>query len=261
MTPFHIQLEAQHLYGEEVHAPVRILEFKASHHASAVLNPSQEEAVMKQDEGSWPEFEVGDLVGIMPPGSDFPRYYSLASCDKEGKLEICVRKQVDGECSSFLHGLKEGDVIRVFIQKKASFRPAQDASAVILIGAGTGMAPLQGFIQQNDQQVPYYLYWGGRRQNSDFIYEDKLNKALATSRLTQLRLAFSRSAQPRYVQHLLAQDAKTICQRILDGAQIMVCGSQTMAAGVRVTLDGILKAEKLSVAELERRGRYLPAVY
>lgn len=257
VTPFQMQLAEQACYGEEVNAPVRILRFKAGNPQAFVLNS----ASSIDTESAWPKFEVGDLVGIMPPGSDFARYYSLASCDEEGMLEICVRKQIEGECSGFLHNLEEGDVIQAFIQKKASFRPAQDANSVIMIGAGTGMAPLQGFIKQNEKQVPYYLYWGGRLQNSDYIYEDKLSEALASARLKQLRLAFSRSAKPQYVQNLLTDDAKGLSQRILDGAQIMVCGSKAMADGVRVSLDKILKQEHLSVAELEQAGRYVQDVY
>jgi len=261
ITPFQMQLSEILSYGEEVNAPVRILRFKAGRQGVDVLNSALDNALAQASQNIWPEFEVGDLVGIMPPGSDFARYYSLASCDQEGMLEICVRKQVEGECSGFLHGLKEGDAIQAFIQKKASFRPAQDANAVIMIGAGTGMAPLQGFIKQNEKQVPYYLYWGGRLQHSDYIYEDKLTEALASSRLKQLRLAFSRSAKPQYVQNLLTDDAKVLSQRVAEGAQIMVCGSKVMAEGVRVSLDKILKQNKLSVSELEQEGRYVQDVY
>ncbi|WCN09806.1 PepSY domain-containing protein [Marinomonas mediterranea] len=261
VSPFQMQLFEQRHYGDEVNAPVRVLRFKAINNPTAVLNPTTDEAAMLASETSWPEFEVGDLVGITPPGSNFARYYSLASSDQDDMVEICVRKQVDGECSGFLHSLKEGDSIHAFIQKKASFRPAQDASSVIMIGAGTGMAPLHGFIKQNEKQVPYYLYWGGRLKHSDFIYEDSLSQALATSRLKQLRLAFSRSSKPQYVQNLLTDDAKDISKRILDGAHIIVCGSRVMANDVRASLDHILKQEQLSVSQLEQAGRYVQDVY
>ncbi|TDO99587.1 PepSY domain-containing protein [Marinomonas balearica] len=261
VSSFQMQLFEQRHYGDEVNAPVRVLRFKAISNPATLLNPAIDEAAMLSSETSWPEFEVGDLVGIVPPGSNFARYYSLASNDQDDMLEICVRKQVDGECSGFLHALKEGDSIQAFIQKKASFRPAQDASSIIMIGAGTGMAPLQGFIKQNKKQVPYYLYWGGRLQHSDFIYEDSLSHALATSKLKQLRLAFSRSTKPQYVQNLITDDAKEILKRILDGAQIMVCGSRLMADGVRASLDNILKQEQLSVSDLEKAGRYIQDVY
>ena len=41
--------------------------------------------------------------------SDLPRFYSLASANSDGVLEICVRKHSGGLCSSFLHELKTGD--------------------------------------------------------------------------------------------------------------------------------------------------------
>ncbi|OUR66790.1 hypothetical protein A9Q77_10920, partial [Marinomonas sp. 42_23_T18] len=98
VTPFQMQLAEQSSYGEEVNAPVRILRFKAGINKVAVLNAAEDTELSFETESIWPKFEVGDLVGIMPPGSDFARYYSLASCDEEGMLEICVRKQVEGEC-------------------------------------------------------------------------------------------------------------------------------------------------------------------
>jgi len=38
-----------------------------------------------------------------------PRFYSLASGSGNGVLEICVRKQPGGMCSTYLHGLRVGD--------------------------------------------------------------------------------------------------------------------------------------------------------
>ena len=109
-----------------------------------------------------PHFEAGDLVGILPPGSPIPRFYSLASKSSDGILEICVRKLPEGLCSEFLHGLKPGDRIDAFIQLHPDFRPASGKAPVILIGSGTGIGPLAGFIRNNTGKHPMYLYWGGR---------------------------------------------------------------------------------------------------
>jgi sulfite reductase (NADPH) flavoprotein alpha-component len=51
-------------------------------------------------------FSAGDLVGIVPPGSSVPRFYSLASGWQDGFLEICVRQMPGGQCSTHLLGLK-----------------------------------------------------------------------------------------------------------------------------------------------------------
>ena len=45
-------------------------------------------------------FEVGDLIGILPPGSETPSIYSLASSSEDGVAEICVRNAQGGLCST-----------------------------------------------------------------------------------------------------------------------------------------------------------------
>ena len=106
--------------------------------------------------GGLPRFAVGDLVGIVPPGSPVPRFYSLASSRADAILEICVRKHVGGLCSGLLTGLEKGDEIRAFIRPNPNFRPTHGAAPVILIGAGTGIGPPAGFIRHNSQHRPMY---------------------------------------------------------------------------------------------------------
>ena len=90
-------------YGVEVQAPTSVLRFTM---------PSRPRGGIAGLFGlgpRLPRFEVGDLIGIVPPGSAIPRYYSLASSSREGVLEICVRKQTGGLCSEFLHALAPGE--------------------------------------------------------------------------------------------------------------------------------------------------------
>ena len=87
-------------------------------------------------------FAAGDLVGIVPPGSSVPRYYSLASGQEDGFLEICVRQMPGGLCSTHLLGLQQGERIRAFIRPNPGFALPRARRPVLLIGAGTGVAPL-----------------------------------------------------------------------------------------------------------------------
>ncbi|MGV8955290.1 MAG: PepSY domain-containing protein [Cypionkella sp.] len=206
-------------------------------------------------------FEPGDLVGIVPPGSSLPRYYSLASSDRDGALEICVRKQSGGLCSEFLHGLEPGSEIRAFIKRNADFRPQSGKSPVILIGAGTGIAPLAGFVRHNRRHRPYHLYFGGRDPASDFLYAPLLQAALADGRLTGLTTSFSRVVGGGYVQDRLREDAAAIRELVAQGAQIMVCGGRQMAEGVRASLDLCLAPAGETVSLLRAKGRYLEDVY
>jgi sulfite reductase (NADPH) flavoprotein alpha-component len=105
---------------------------------------------------------AGDLLGIVPPGSSVPRYYSLAS-GWHGFVEICVRQMPGGLCSTHLLGLQPGGSVQAFIRPNPGFARCRARGArVLLIGAGTGVAPLAGFIRRNDRHKPMHLYFGGR---------------------------------------------------------------------------------------------------
>jgi sulfite reductase (NADPH) flavoprotein alpha-component len=229
------------VYGEQVNAPTHVLRFKAP--------------------GALPDFLAGDLVGIVPPGSPVPRFYSLASGSQDGVLEICVRKHNGGVCSEFLHGLDIGAQIEAFIQPNPQFRPASGTHPVILIGAGTGIGPLAGFIRNNKARHPMHLYWGGRNPASDFLYEPELNQYLSDRRLTALRAAFSQVQDRSYVQDRLIGDALALRRLIEKGAQVLVCGSREMARGVMQALDEVLAPLNLSVQTLKAQGRYREDVY
>ena len=208
-----------------------------------------------------PEFEAGDLVGILPPGSDLPRFYSLASANSDGVVEICVRKHPGGLCSSFLHELEPGGRIEAFIRKNPAFRPARGKAPLILIGAGTGIGPLAGFIRHNTGRRRVHLYWGGRNPASDFLYEGELAKYLADQRLTRLKTAFSRVPGGGYVQDRIASDAIELRGLIQRGAQVLVCGGRDMAAGVARALEAITGPMGLDLQTLKSSGRYIEDVY
>jgi len=228
-------------YGEQVEAPTHVLRFKAT--------------------GKLPDSEAGDLVGILPPGSPVPRFYSLACDSRDGVLEICVRKHKGGMCSEYLHGLHIGAPIEAFIQPNPQFRPASGAHPVILIGAGTGIGPLTGFIRNNKAHHPMHLYWGGRNPTSDFLYESELNHYLADHRLTALHAAFSQVSDRSYVQDRLISDAQVLRRLIEKGAQVLVCGGREMAKGVMLALDEVLAPLHLNVRTLKAQGRYREDVY
>ncbi len=243
-------------YGEAVHAPTSVLRF------SSVAIPGIRGRLARLMGGNrLPHFEAGDLVGIVPPGSTIARFYSLASKSGDGILEICVRKVTDGLCSEFLHGLQPGDTMEAFVQLHPDFRPATGKAPIILIGSGTGIGPLAGFIRNNTGKHPMYLYWGGRDPASDFLYEPELNGYLADGRLTSLHAAFSRVKVGAYVQDRVLDDAERLRQLMQSDGQILVCGGREMAKNIVQALDEILAPLKLSVQTLRTQGRYREDVF
>ncbi|GLR62765.1 PepSY domain-containing protein [Marinospirillum insulare] len=235
-------LDKKTTHGIEVQAPTAVLAFKAL-------------------KNNLPYFEVGDLVGILPPNNQAPRLYSLASASKDGILEICVRQHLNGLCSNFLHQLPLGGSIKAFIQPNPKFRPVSGKTPIILIGAGTGIGPLVGFIRHNQKHRPMYLYWGGRSLNSDFLYQSELHKYLADKRLTELNAVFSRDQEQAYVQDKLSLDATKLGELIKQDAQVLVCGGRNMANSIMAAFDKILIPLNTDVAILKTQGRYREDVY
>ena len=241
-------------YGQDMQTPTAVLRFIAA-------EPDHPRGKRTSNRVALPHFESGDLIGIVPPGSDAPRFYSLASSTADGLLEFCVRKQSGGVCSSFLHDLERGATINAFVRPNPAFRPMKGKTPLILIGAGTGIGPLAGFIRHNSKRRPVHLYWGGRHPASDFLYQQELTYYLTDQRLTRHRTAFSRTEGGFYVQDRLAAEASVIRDLIKHGAQVMVCGGRDMAIDVADVISTAIKPLGLDVLKLKTEGRYLEDVY
>lgn len=247
-----LQLVERLDYGAEVQAPTAVLRFAV---------PDVRRGMSRWLGSALPRFEAGDLLGIVPPGSLLPRFYSLASSSADGIAEICVRKHPGGLCSGFLHTLKPGDTIDAFVRHNPAFRPAGRRTPMILIGAGTGIGPLAGLIRGNGGRRPVHLYFGARDPQSDYLYEADLRAWLADKRLTRLTTAFSRATDRAYVQDRIAADADAVRALIARGAQVMVCGGRQMAQGIARALDEVVRPLGLDLATLKMQGRYVEDVY
>ena len=207
-------------------------------------------------------FSAGDLVGIVPPGSSVPRCYSLASGWQDGFLEICVRQMPGGQCSTHLLGLQSHDTIHAFIRPNPGFALPQTRKPVLLIGAGTGVAPLAGFIRRNNRMRPMHLYFGGRDPTQDFYFGPEIERWLGEGRLASLQTVFSRvPGGGGYVQDALRRDAERVRHWVSQDAIVRVCGSRAMAQGVADALDAVLAPLQLSVAQLKSKERYAEDVF
>lgn len=238
-------------YGQEVQAPTAILTFALP--KASLLDRLKGTAFTR--------FDAGDLLGILPEGAAVPRLYSLASGRRDGIVEIVVKKHSGGLCSGQLMALQPGETVRAFIRRNPEFHTGRGKSPLILIGAGTGIGPLAGFIRANSRRRPVHLFFGMRHPDSDFLYQDALIQWQAKGHLSRLSTAISRGARPHYVQDALRMEAAQVAEAITKGARIMVCGGRDMAQGVSRALDEILAPVGLTPAMLKAEGRYIEDVY
>nr|WP_295468058.1 PepSY domain-containing protein [Mesorhizobium sp.] len=246
-----LRLVSRRDYGQEVQAPTAILRF-------AVPRLSLWQRLTRK---GFARFEAGDLLGIVPEGSTLPRFYSLASGSGDGFIEIVVRRHVGGLCSGALMALEQGGTVAAFVRRNPGFHQGTGHAPLILVGAGTGLGPLAGFIRANGARRPIHLFFGMRHPDSDFLYREDLEAWAAEGKVASLTTASSRGARPRYVQDALASRHPEIIRAIRDGARVMVCGGREMAAGVAETMAGILEPLGMSPAMLRAEGRYVEDVY
>lgn len=238
-------------YGDEVQAPTAILRF------AMPRLPLWQRLIGR----GFGRFRAGDLIGILPEGSTLARFYSLASGQRDGFVEIVVKKQAGGLCSGQLMALTPGDTIRAFLRPNPDFRPGSGRAPLILIGAGTGIGPLAGFVRGNTRRRPIHLFFGMRHPRSDFLYEDDLAGWQADHRLARLATAVSRGDRPHYVQNALRAEGAQVARLVRGGARVMVCGGRDMAAGVADALADILAPVGLTPVGLKAEGRYVEDIY
>ena len=236
-------------YGAEVQAPTAILRF-------ALPSLSLWHRLTRR---GLARFSAGDLIGILPHGSEVPRFYSLASSRRDGFVEIVVRKHTGGLCSGQLMALEPGQSIAAFLRPNPGFRATK--KPLILIGAGTGIGPLAGFIRGNSRHRPVHLFFGMRHADSDFLYAEDLARWRADGRLSRITTAASRGDRPHYVQDALRNEAGHVARMIREGARVMVCGGRGMATGVTEALAEILEPWGMAPAMLKAEGRYVEDTY
>lgn len=238
-------------FGAEVQAPAAILRF----------GPVARTGWLRLFGNRLPRFSAGDLLGVVPDGSDLPRYYSLSSSRGDGMLEIAVRKAPGGLCSGLLHDLEPGGHIRAFVRPNPDFRPQTGRAPVILIAAGCGVGPMAGFLRKARPGRAMELYFGNRDPQSDYLYAAELAEWQREGRLARLVTAFSRVADRAYVQDRLRRDAAHLRDQIARGGQVLVCGGAAMARAVAAEFEAAIAPLGLSVAALKAEGRYLEDVY
>nr|WP_066566488.1 assimilatory sulfite reductase (NADPH) flavoprotein subunit [Snodgrassella sp. CFCC 13594] len=215
-----------------------------------------------------------------------PRLYSIASAQAEVGEEVHITVGVvrfehhatvyTGGASGYLGArLDEGEAVRVFIERNPNFRlPENGDTPIIMIGAGTGVAPFRAFMQQreaNGDGGENWLVFGNQKFTDDFLYQAEWQQYRKNGLLHKYDFAWSREGSEKvYVQHKLREEAAEVWAWLQRGAHVYVCGDATkMARDVEhALLDIIAEQGKLSAEdaddylnELREDKRYQRDVY
>jgi cytochrome P450 / NADPH-cytochrome P450 reductase len=150
-------------------------------------------------------------------------------------------RQFNGVSSTYLSMLTPGSRLRCFVRKtNTPFRlPNDPKTPVIMVAAGTGIAPMRAFIQErasisasrpggSEVLGPAVLYFGCRDFEEDFLYKEEL-AAWETQGVVKVRPAYSKKApegqSTSHVDQVIWSDREELKGMFADGARILVCGS------------------------------------
>ncbi|GMM38422.1 NADPH--hemoprotein reductase [Saccharomycopsis crataegensis] len=219
-----------------------------------------------------------------------PRFYSISSSSISEKTTIHVtavveaetaptadKKYVTGVTTNLLHSLEvnqnakndqlyatydldgprgkfSATKLPVFVRRSNFKLPTNPALPIILVGPGTGVAPLRGFVRERVAMAKMgtkigkvILFFGSRRSDEDYLYKEEwVEYAKILGENFEIVTAFSRETSEKvYVQHKMLEKSKELVELIDQKAFIYVCGdASNMARSVQGALATVLSKEK-----------------
>jgi len=257
---------ADHTDDPEQQAALRAL---ADDYADEVLVPNRSLLDLLE---AFPACAVpfAEYLDMLPPLR--PRYYSISSSPMTGavcSITVGVLRgparsgtgTFTGVGSGHLAALPDEGTVFAFVRSPSiAFRPPENPhTPMIMVGAGTGLAPFRGFLQERAalkaQGVPVersLLFFGCRDRDADYLYADEL-RSFEENGIVRVECAFSRTADTpsRYVQDALLDSADEVWDLLQRDAAVFVCGNAaTMAPAVRSALMTIFRG-KTSAGEAD----------
>lgn len=138
------------------------------------------------------------FLELVPPLA--PRHYSIAStghkcndvvqlCIAEVAYETPLKRKRFGVASHYLSAIRKGDSVYCYV-RKGTFPAVAPKSPLLLIGPGTGVAPMRALLQerivlakglstpQEDCSSLTMLLFGCRSQEDDYLYENEWHELI-----------------------------------------------------------------------------------
>lgn len=195
------------------------------------------------DPGPAYAFRAGQWVSIKVPSDDpdqpHARSYSIASAPRsDGTFDVAVTRVESGPGSTFLHAMLEGQTVPAADPMGFFTLPDAIDRPLLLVGTGTGVAPLRAMLQSLDAlaERPRTTLLFGVRSREDVLYADEFEARAASDPRFRFEPTLSRpdpgwAGRTGYVQTHLAD--------LLGGlpdAAVYICGLNAMVREARDVL-------------------------
>lgn len=230
------------------------------------------------------EIGLAEFVALLPElGS---RSYSIASCLEAHPDEVHLLvsrlsysahgRTRSGVASGYLADrVQAGDRLEVWVESNSNFRlPADPSLPIIMIGAGTGVAPYRAFMEARGSagaKGKNWVLFGNRSFRSDFTYQVDWLKWRDQGLLTRMDVAFSRDqANKVYVTDKLREVGAELYSWLSQGARIYLCGDRAkLSSAIDQALADVLMRHggktadqaAVYVEQLQAEHRYVKDVY
>ncbi|KAH7136528.1 cytochrome P450 [Dactylonectria macrodidyma] len=200
-------------------------------------------------------FPISSYLAMLPPMR--VRQYSISSSPLADPSKLTLTYSLldapslsgqgrhVGVATSFLSELGAGEKLHVSVRPStAAFHLPRDpeATPIICIAAGSGLAPFRGFVQERAAMsaagrdlAPALLFYGCRDPAVDDLYADEFARWEKMG-VVEVRRAYSRATDKsegcKYVQDRLYHDRNDVFPLWNRGAKAYICGSRDVGKAI-----------------------------
>ena len=234
-------------------------------HETTYINLSRVLELAAAEDGSaedkhWPRLPLSFIIEALPVMQ--PRYYSISSSSvvspRHPSITVGVAdtqlvggQVIPGLATNYLAAQQLSGKSSMYAHiRRSKFKlPALSSTPLVMVAAGTGLAPFMAFINERQRMRSIgkeigdmLLLFGCRAPDEDFIYKDELEllKEKLTDKL-QIVTAFSRSEGRCYVQDKLQEMKGRVLDIMEEGANLYICGRASMAREVGKVMSSSVK--------------------
>ena len=210
------------------------------------LNPSTLKLLLSVDEsGSMFHYEPGQYLTLINP-EGIARSYSIAnSYESDGVIELHISATSHGVFTAWLfEKAKVGEQLHIRGPAGDCFytTPDNEPFPIVLIGTGTGLAPLYGIVNEalrRNHSGPITIFHGGRSPDSLYYQAELSQLAKKHNNLQYVPVCKDTTTEdidqlPSLIQgDLLEVVAEQSDQRDIARTQFFLCGNPTLVHSLR----------------------------
>ena len=182
------------------------------------------------------DYRAGQFINLYRD-AEFSRSYSLASVPSDGYLRLHVRRLPDGRMSNWVHDqLKIGDSLQISAPVGSCFYlPGAAQQPLLLIGTGSGLAPLMGILRDalNQQHAGEIHLYHGSRDAAGLYLVDELREMAAHYPNFHYTPCVSDNTATSAHQSGRAVDVALAAHPDLAGWRVYLCGNPDMVKSAR----------------------------